>query len=79
MKESYGKGLARHLGPEPYADGGDAVGVALARGTRRLGIELRNHRFARRPCNVKGKATRTLAILRRAAVRRGGVEGPKHE
>ncbi len=42
MKESYGKGLAGRPGPESYADDGNIVGVALARGTRRPAIELRN-------------------------------------
>ena len=28
MKESYGKVLARHAGPESYAGGGNTVGVA---------------------------------------------------
>ena len=31
------------LGPEPYAGDGDVAGVAWARGTRRPGIQLRNH------------------------------------
>ena len=30
MKESYSEVLARHAGPESYADGGDTVGVATA-------------------------------------------------
>ena len=29
MKESYEQGLASHLGPESYADGGNAMGVAM--------------------------------------------------
>ncbi len=29
MKESYEQGLASRLGPESYADGGNAVGVAM--------------------------------------------------
>ena len=33
------------LGPDPYAGDGDVAGVAWARGTRRPGIELRNHHF----------------------------------
>ncbi len=45
MKESYGKGLADRPGPESYADDGNIVGVALARGTRRPAIELRNPHF----------------------------------
>ena len=43
MKESYGEDLASHPGLEPYADCGNAVGVASARGTGRPAIELRNH------------------------------------
>ncbi len=45
MKESYGKGLADRPGPESYADDGNIVGVALARGTRRPAMELRNPHF----------------------------------
>jgi hypothetical protein len=45
MKESYEEGVASHLGPEPYADEGDLMGVASARGTGRPAIELRNHDF----------------------------------
>lgn len=33
------------LGPEPYAGGGDAPGVAWGRGTRRPAIELGNQPF----------------------------------
>jgi len=42
MKESHGEDLASHSGLEPYADRGNAVGVASARGTGRPAIELRN-------------------------------------
>jgi hypothetical protein len=45
MKESYGEDLASHSGLEPYADYGNAVGVASARGTGRPAIELRNQSF----------------------------------
>ena len=31
MKESYSEALAKHAGPESYADDGDIVGVATAR------------------------------------------------
>ena len=47
MKESYGEDLARHSGLEPYAEDGDVLGVALARGTGRPAIELRNLRNRR--------------------------------
>jgi hypothetical protein len=45
MKESYGEDLASRSGLEPYADCGDAVGVASGKGTGRPAIELRNHDF----------------------------------
>lgn len=45
MRESYEKELARHLGLDPYADRGNALGVASVRGTGRPAIELRNQRF----------------------------------
>ncbi|MGE3409506.1 MAG: hypothetical protein AB7I37_22000 [Pirellulales bacterium] len=45
MKESYEEDLASHFGLEPYAGGGNAVGVASARGTSRPAIELRNQAF----------------------------------
>ena len=40
MKEPYEKGVASHLGLESYADDGNVVGVALAKGTRRPAMEL---------------------------------------
>jgi len=43
MKESYEK--SQPLGAEPYADEGNLLGVAWARGTRRPAIELRNPPF----------------------------------
>lgn len=45
MKESYDEDLASHIGLEPYADCGNAVGVASARGKGRPAIELRNQSF----------------------------------
>jgi hypothetical protein len=45
MKESYEEELAIHFGLGPYADVGDNVGVASARGKDRPAIELRNHPF----------------------------------
>ncbi len=45
MKESYGEVLASHSGLEPYADDGNVVGVASARGTGRPANELRNPPF----------------------------------
>lgn len=42
MQESYGEDLASRSGLEPYADCGDAVGVASAKGPGRPAIELRN-------------------------------------
>ena len=45
MKESHGEDPASHPGLEPYADCGNAVGVASARGTGRPANELRDHPF----------------------------------
>jgi hypothetical protein len=73
MKESYGEGLANHLGPEPYADHGNMVGVALGMGTCRPAIELRKlSTIGRRPCITMGKATRVVAV-RQVTARPGGV------
>ena len=82
MKESYEKGLASRLSPDPYANDGNGVGVALVRGTRRPAIEFRPVAikgliFACRPCKNVGKATRTIAS-RRVMVRRGGIIDPVH-
>lgn len=37
MKESYDEELAIHIGLDPYAEDGNVLGVASARGTGRLG------------------------------------------
>ena len=58
MKESYREDLASHSGLESYADGGNAVGVASARGTGRPAIELRNHPSRVPTLWWRGKATR---------------------
>ena len=42
MQESYAEGPANHCGLEPYADDGNVMGVASARGPGRPAIELRN-------------------------------------
>ena len=42
MKESWEEEPATHLHLDPYADGGDIVGVASAGGTGRPAMELRN-------------------------------------
>ena len=47
MKESYEQGLASHLGPESYADGGNNMGVALSIGVHAgqpLSSEISNFR-----------------------------------
>ena len=76
MKESYEEGVASHLGLEPYADDGNVMGVASARGTGRLGIlssEILT--FVCRPCPVMGKTTR-LGSLWRVSKWHGGVVEP---
>lgn len=49
MKESYGEDLANYTGLNPYAEGGNILGVASVRGTSRPahpeGTRLRNHDF----------------------------------
>ncbi len=45
MKESYNEILAKYVGPESYADGGNTVGVVTAGVHLGLGIELRKHAF----------------------------------
>ncbi len=78
MKESYDEELAIHIGLDPYADDGNVVGVASARGTGRLGILSSEILiFVCRPCPVMGKTTR-LAASWRAAKRHGGVVDPQH-
>lgn len=71
MKESYGEDLASHLGLEPYADHGNVVGVASARGTGRPAIELRNHPF-RAPTPLGGLEGNMLpcVMASKAAARR---------
>jgi hypothetical protein len=67
MKESYSEDLASHAGPESYAGDGNIAGVALARGTRRPAIELRNHPF-RAPKSYAGrKATPDASLSARRA------------
>lgn len=47
MKEPYRKGVAHHPGPKSGAGDRKAAGEAKDRGTRRPGIELRNHLIRR--------------------------------
>ena len=44
MKESYRKGVANHLGPEPCEGSREAALEALDRGIHRLGMELRKRK-----------------------------------
>lgn len=73
-EESYGQELASHPGLGPYADDGNIVGVASARGKDRRDDELRDHLFVRRPCAVRGKATLGAAIGRRGTGARKGSQ-----
>jgi len=61
MKESWEEELATHLHLEPYADGGDTVGVASATGTGRPAMELRNQPFCVLTLCARGKAKRRIA------------------
>ncbi len=43
MKEPYGEGLTSHSDPKPCARNPKGAGRSVGRGTRKPGIELRNH------------------------------------
>ena len=57
MKESHGKGLATHPGPESCASRGNTTGEALTRA--HVGQPLSSEIIppACRPCSDRGKAT----------------------
>ena len=64
MQESYEEDLANHFGLNPYADGGNDVGVASGRGTGRLRLlssEILT--FVCRSCSDKEKATSSLPLV----------------
>jgi len=77
MKESYEEGLAIHLGPEPYACGGDATGVAWVSGTRRPAIELRNQPF-RVPTLSNRREGNTRCAVNWQGVQRRAATGKAH-
>ncbi len=78
MKESYGEDLASRSGLGSYADHGNVVGVASARGTGRPAVELRNRLYSRVPTLWwLWKATRAIASPASNA-RHGGVGEPEH-
>ena len=68
MKESYREDLARRSGPESYADGGNAVGVATAGVCAGQLWSSEIITSACRPCGVLGKATSLTALLGEPAV-----------
>jgi|AP45_3_1055517.scaffolds.fasta_scaffold131572_2 hypothetical protein len=64
MQESYEEDLANHFGLNPYADGGNDVGVASGRGTGRL--RLLSSEILTFVCRLSGgsrKATRLTAFM----------------
>ncbi len=78
MKESYSESLARHVGPESYAGGGNITGVATA-GVH-LGPEIESryvHRLVCRPSRAWG---RQHPVDRYGESDRGhgGIYGPVH-
>lgn len=78
MKESYIEVLARHGGPESYADRGNTLGVATAGVHPGPEIESRKvHRFVCRPSRARG---RQYPIVRYGKNDRGhgGILGPVH-
>jgi len=56
MKESYRENLASSSGLEPYAGGGDTVGVAWGRGDAGQPLSSEITHSVCRPCTDKGKA-----------------------
>ena len=64
MRESYEKDLASHLGLEPYAGDGNIPGVASGERYRQAGL-LSSEIIPPvcRPCDVCGKATRSIALV----------------
>ncbi len=57
MKESYGKGLATHPGPESCAGGGNIAGEALTGAHAGQPLSSEISPSACRPCCDMGKAT----------------------
>ncbi len=57
MKESYRENLASSSGPEPYAGGGDTVGVAWGKGDAGQPLSSEITHSVCRPCPDRGKAT----------------------
>ncbi len=78
MKESYNEILAKYVGPESYADGGNTVGVVTAGVHLGLGIELRNQAFPEcRHLRSGGRQHRTGRYWQDLRGL-GGVEDPEH-
>ena len=74
MRESYGEVLARHAGPESYADDGNIVGVVTAGVHIGPGIELRNQVLSRVPTlSSQWKATSPRTLWQDLG-EHGGVE-----
>ena len=70
MKESYGEGLADRTGLEPYAEGGDILGVASVRGTGRRAIELRNQNYRVPTLLCQGEGNTHVSVMARVSVTR---------
>jgi hypothetical protein len=71
MKESCEEGSATRFVLEPYAEAGDSLGVASAKGTGRPAIELRNQHF-RVPtlwCKGEGHTSKRVMVSARATRR----------
>lgn len=77
MKESYDEELAIRIGPEPYADVGNVVGVASAEGTGRPAIELRNPHFRAPTLWCQGEGNMRNRVLA-SDQQHGGVVEPEH-
>ena len=77
MKESYGEDLASHSGLEPYADDGNVMGVASARGNagQLLSSEIN---VSRADLVVSWGRQHGQRRYGRAVAQRGGVVEPVH-
>jgi hypothetical protein len=78
MKEPYSEVLARHAGPESYAGGGNATGVATT-GVH-LGPEIESrkmHRPVCRPAPARGRQHR-VDRYGKGDWGHGGACGPRH-
>lgn len=78
MRESYSEVLARHAGPESYADGGNIVGVVTT--GAHLGPENESRNVHRPVCRPSRARARLYPVDRHGKGDRGhsGIYDPEH-